>query len=450
MNGGVPDYCALRPLRDLYTNEELSELDFTLMTFNVLAQSKVSREDYPYAAKKTLKWTHRREFLSAEIKAYDSDICCFQELDRLEHFAPFLRSLNYQLHIVERHTDCNCIAWKKDRFRKIHSHSVSLAETTQNAFGEATPNVLALVALQSIIRPEYVVVVATSHFYWRPECHEVRLQQMKTMLSHVEFFSHEVYRRHPSIKLVDSRWNHADLRNQLITTSSAVAMMDPNLLSNDNHQMTSSLSSPIRDFVGHDRSLSNTPLPVRDEDFAVNVGPYDSSRGVLLDQQHKSKDPLYDRVAFSDPSQEAIAPPKILFPILAGDFNSSRQCPSIKFALQYDNGYFRDAMEEYTKVDPSPRGMETSTVAIGPAYTSYCLYHVVLDHILYGMHGEQQSTDRINVALDDQTTTPPRLLPKAIRILPDHDTVVTSEGALPNSIYASDHFALQVKFSIAN
>lgn len=51
---------------------------FRVLTFNLLAQGSIKREQYTYCAHEVLKWWFRREQLIAEIQAYAPDIAAFQ------------------------------------------------------------------------------------------------------------------------------------------------------------------------------------------------------------------------------------------------------------------------------------------------------------------------------------------------------------------------------------
>lgn len=353
------DYSLLRPLKPISGIPTPEVGSLTLLTYNVLAQQKIRRSLYPYANSQTLKWNHRKDLLAAELTAYSADIACFQEMDHYsDYFENLLHTMHYTVFSVDRVADCNCIAWKKDRFRLVEQRSISLASTTQDKFVEAAPNVVVLVALQLIQNPTVIVVVATSHLYWRPECNDIRLEQMRILLSNVTYLCHEL---------------------------------------------------------------------------------------------------------------KTFLPNTCIFPIIAGDFNSTLHNPSIRYVLEEQRGpsLFRDAFTRYQEADPIIRLPEQTSSSSGIPYTTYCQFIHVLDHILYGEevsnHTElynlsESSSDtesKPSILLDESEVEELRRLsnpleicmePSAIRILPTPD-VIHSETALPNNIYASDHFALQVQFS---
>ncbi len=163
---------------------------FSLLTYNILAQDHINRPSYPYAGKYTLRWFNRKDLLATELAAYDSDIVCFQEMDRFhDFFEPLLKDLGYDVAFYLRNgpeSDCNCIGWKRNLFNLIDSQQVSFEETTA-AFG-SVPNVAQLVALTSKSDARIKIIVATTHLYWRAECDDIRLVQMHKLIDSVMTF----------------------------------------------------------------------------------------------------------------------------------------------------------------------------------------------------------------------------------------------------------------------
>lgn len=51
---------------------------FRVLSYNLLAQGSIKREQYPYCANDVLKWWFRRERLIDEIQAYAPDLAAFQ------------------------------------------------------------------------------------------------------------------------------------------------------------------------------------------------------------------------------------------------------------------------------------------------------------------------------------------------------------------------------------
>ena len=55
-----------------------------IMSYNVLAQTLIRREIYPTNGK-ILKWSVRSQILLDELKHYNADILCLQEVDKVQY-----------------------------------------------------------------------------------------------------------------------------------------------------------------------------------------------------------------------------------------------------------------------------------------------------------------------------------------------------------------------------
>lgn len=323
----MTEYSTLRPWKACTTattpTTGTNDL-FTFLTYNILSQNHIHRSCYPYCDSASLKWYQRRELLTEELLSYNSDICCFQEMDRWENFWKlFLQEkMSYDVLATERikngcqgensaPADVNCIAWKKDKFKLIASRSLkslrsqSLLESDDYDCKALIPNVSQIVALSPInAKNPIILIIATTHLFWRVEGDHIRKEQ-------------------------------------------------------------------IRDVVDGMLALSN------------EIGD---------------------------------APCEF---ILAGDLNADPSSLTIKYLMNKNECplEFRDSSKAAITATPSP--------SYPLKYTTYCQYIGVLDYILY-------SSNVIN--------------PSHIRSHPD-EAILSKEGGLPNHVYASDHIALEVRFS---
>ena len=316
--------------------------DFTILTYNILAQDHIKRTSYPYCSKMSLRWGQRRELLSRELAGYDADIVCFQEMDRFHsYFQPLLYRLGYHMTYYMRNGtngDVNCVGWKKEKFHFVESRRVSFEQTTA-ALG-SVPNVAQLVAVQSIKEPSVKLIVATTHLYWREDCDHIRLAQMHALLSAVVEF---------------------------------------------------------RDSLGMDY------IPIIAGDF--NSDPDSMALQAALRSKFYLGGP-----AFEEMLEKSLMSRAVLRQILSD------------FAVSWPRLY--DAYEAYAYVIPGSN-------SYGLPYTSFCLYKGILDFILYQQYEEKS---RI-------------LAPIALRVIPER-SILEKEGALPNSIYASDHLALECRLAV--
>lgn len=66
---------------------------FSVLTYNTLCKKYATPQQYGYTPSKALAWEHRREALMAEIKHYDSDVICLQEIDQENYHNYFKTNL---------------------------------------------------------------------------------------------------------------------------------------------------------------------------------------------------------------------------------------------------------------------------------------------------------------------------------------------------------------------
>ncbi|PVU87882.1 hypothetical protein BB559_005849 [Furculomyces boomerangus] len=116
MYGSVPKSCAFRKF--VYRNTENINEDapstFTIMSYNLLSQTNIRRELFPYANSKSLKWKYRKNNLIQEILHHSPDIACLQEVG-IEHW-----HVNYKPEF-ERN-GYNCYIY----FSKFKNHGVAI------------------------------------------------------------------------------------------------------------------------------------------------------------------------------------------------------------------------------------------------------------------------------------------------------------------------------------
>lgn len=203
----VDIYRALRKL--IHTNDPSltsSKGSFTIVSYNIIAQSHIKREMYPYCAKDTLRWAYRRRRLQVELESMDADILALQEVD---HWGTFfqdqLAQRGYDGFFCEKERrrtsisdqqqpkDGLVVAWRRDQFRMIRAFEIDLAPTMPD-LADATPNIGQVVVLEkqretmidSITEKSYldplVLVIINTHLYWKPGFDALRAIQAAMLI----------------------------------------------------------------------------------------------------------------------------------------------------------------------------------------------------------------------------------------------------------------------------
>jgi hypothetical protein len=86
------------------SSAQQANVNFTVLSYNTLCQSTINRTKYlypPHAGYQLehLEWPHRWSLLSAELKKYNADIVCLQEV-QMEHYNTCYRDLLRRLGLL--------------------------------------------------------------------------------------------------------------------------------------------------------------------------------------------------------------------------------------------------------------------------------------------------------------------------------------------------------------
>ncbi|PAA54282.1 hypothetical protein BOX15_Mlig005024g1 [Macrostomum lignano] len=188
---------------------------FTLMCYNVLCEGYATRKQYPYCPSWALLWDYRRRGIMTEIRVYQADIICLQEVETEQFsvfFKPELAKDGYDgifspksraktMSASEsRYVDGVAIFWKKERFTLIKEDVIEFSrmaveryETDCKESQEMINRVMLKdnIAVMAIFEvrdeisggPPRQMVVSTAHIHWDPEFCDVKLIQTILLLS---------------------------------------------------------------------------------------------------------------------------------------------------------------------------------------------------------------------------------------------------------------------------
>ncbi|PKI83310.1 hypothetical protein MVES1_002958 [Malassezia vespertilionis] len=182
-----------------------------VVTWNILAQCLVRHELFP--GSDNLRIKSRFPGIGAELRSYDWDIGCFQEVDNMQHHGEVLRKTGYAYQYERGYANKAhglLIAWRKEPKEK-HAHfgeplfSRTLHLDDANplaAFPDKVPphdptflsritrNILLLVALP-FADGHGGVLVATSHLFWHPRFGYERVRQAGIIAQEIASFRKE-------------------------------------------------------------------------------------------------------------------------------------------------------------------------------------------------------------------------------------------------------------------
>ncbi|CAN6302163.1 unnamed protein product [Urochloa humidicola] len=194
---------------------------FTVLSYNILADTYATSDTYSYCPTWALSWAYRRQNLLREIIGYHADIICLQEVQNNhfeEFFAPELDKHGYQALYKKRTTEVyagspqaidGCATFfRRDRFSHVKKYEVEFnkaAQSLTDAIIPATQKKLALnrlvkdnIALIAVLEAKFgnhgtenpskrqLLCVANTHINIHHDLKDVKLWQIHTLLKGLE------------------------------------------------------------------------------------------------------------------------------------------------------------------------------------------------------------------------------------------------------------------------
>lgn len=178
-------------------SRERGDLEFTLMSYNVLAQGLLEDNLYLYqhCPEHLLYWPLRRDNLLAELRQADVDIMCLQELqeDHYEQvFEPEFKKLGYgclyKRRTGNKHDGCG-IFFRESLFELDRHELVEFARTGVTVLDRDNVAIVALLKPRSAdggFSPNFRLCVSTTHLLFNPRRGDVKLAQLCVLLAEID------------------------------------------------------------------------------------------------------------------------------------------------------------------------------------------------------------------------------------------------------------------------
>ncbi|KAL5219189.1 hypothetical protein ABZP36_019873 [Zizania latifolia] len=194
---------------------------FTVLSYNILADTYATSDTYSYCPTWALSWAYRRQNLLREIIGYHADIICLQEVQNNhfeELFAPELDKLGYQAMFKKRTAEVytgnlqsidGCATFfRRDKFSHVKKYEVEFNKAAQSLTDAIIPAAQRKVALTRLIKDNIALIavleakfgghatdnpskrqllcVANTHINVHQELKDVKLWQVNTLLKGLE------------------------------------------------------------------------------------------------------------------------------------------------------------------------------------------------------------------------------------------------------------------------
>ncbi|OEL18570.1 Carbon catabolite repressor protein 4-like protein 3 [Dichanthelium oligosanthes] len=151
----------------------------TIMSYNILADYNARNHpdlywDVPWDA---MRWDSRRRLIIREIRHWDPDLVCLQEVDRFQDIAAGMKSRGYE-GIYQRRTgdtrDGCAIFWKSKRLRLLEEDSIDFSEFNLR-------NNIAQICVFEL-NGTHKLVLGNIHVLFNPKRGDVKLGQIRLLL----------------------------------------------------------------------------------------------------------------------------------------------------------------------------------------------------------------------------------------------------------------------------
>ena len=196
---------------DAYANEQTTNSQFTMMSYNTLCQHYATSKMYKFTPLWALNWEYRRNVLQQEILNFGTDIICMQEVETRtyqEFWAPLLSERGYKglffpktrsktMGDVESKKVDGCATfYKTSKFTLLQKqnfeyNSVCMGsekyKKTKDLFNRFMnkDNIALITFLQHTATGEKIVL-ANTHLHWDPEFNDVKTLQVGILLEELQ------------------------------------------------------------------------------------------------------------------------------------------------------------------------------------------------------------------------------------------------------------------------
>ncbi|CAM8963736.1 unnamed protein product [Rhodiola kirilowii] len=194
---------------------------FSVLSYNILADSYASNELYSYCPSWALSWPYRRQNLLREIVGYRADIVCLQEvqgdhfdefflpeLDKHGYFGIYKRKTN-EVYAGNPVTVDGCATFfRRERFSHVKKYEVEFNKAAQSLTEAVVPGAQKKLALNRLVKDNVALIVvleakfgiqgvdnlgkrqllcvANTHVNVQQELKDVKIWQVHTLLKGLE------------------------------------------------------------------------------------------------------------------------------------------------------------------------------------------------------------------------------------------------------------------------
>ncbi|KAJ2234821.1 RNA exonuclease ngl2 [Coemansia sp. RSA 485] len=390
---------------------------FTVMSYNILCQKLIRRDLFKYASKNSLRLKPRKDRMLKELKYWDTDIMCLQEVgieEWQQALEPQCKRSNYDSRMYQSLQKAHgvCISWKRDKFHMVEEKTLAM-DRSLKVCGEVleTDNVALIVVLR--LGPAGTnaddasdtncpgIIVSSTHLFWRPTACYQRLQQQIALLTAIRSLQQK-YPGYPVVSCGDYNTTPDDAGYDLLTKPRPVSLNEWQL----DNLLPVYFAKEKRD--EGDKQESSTGQATAQN--SNNNGPLSYASIATAGTDAESEESRAKRRRLEE--EELLAEKQLEKDI--------KRVQTMVSTFQNDFAPMRSCYGTYADLDPSYR---TDKWAGEPIYTNYTAWKGTLDYIFY--------TPGLGLDVREIMSLPAERLMKP---------------GLPNETFPSDHVSVLARF----
>lgn len=176
---------------------------FSVLSYNILAKGLLSSHSYLYTKcdQNVLDWSYRWNNLAKEIKSYNSDVICLQEVedvDLVNDIQPLLENMGYQTNYKKRmgRNDGLLTAVRTSSFQIISVTPVDYYRPGDDLTDRENVGLICLVETKLTGDERAAIVICNTHLLYNPKRGDKKLVQICTFLAEIDRVVNGYYNKH--------------------------------------------------------------------------------------------------------------------------------------------------------------------------------------------------------------------------------------------------------------
>uniref|UniRef100_A0A8D0V4P4 Angel homolog 2 n=1 Tax=Sus scrofa TaxID=9823 RepID=A0A8D0V4P4_PIG len=184
---------------DAVCDNSENKFDFSVMSYNILSQDLLEDNShlYRHCRQPVLHWSFRFPNILKEIKHFDADVLCLQEVQE-DHYGteirPSLESLGYHCEYKMRtgkKPDGCAICFKHSKFSLLSVNPVEFFRPNVPLLDRDNVGLVLLLQPKSPSAASPAICVANTHLLYNPRRGDIKLTQLAMLLAEISSVAHQ-------------------------------------------------------------------------------------------------------------------------------------------------------------------------------------------------------------------------------------------------------------------